>query len=342
MPRMGRLHMAGGCYHVMGRGLERRFIFRQDDDKRDFLKRLEAGLAATGIDCLAWALMSNHYHLLLRVGVTPLSGLMRKVLGGYATAYNRRHHRAGYVFQNRFKSILCDEESYLLALVRYIHLNPLRAGLVAGLSELAQYEWTGHAALLGNRPVNWQQRDSILARFGDTVQSARHRYHEFVALGVEGRTTVDYSGGGLIRSYGGWETVEKARAEHERKIGDERILGDSAFVEKALRHDCLQVEARTRYARAGWDLDGLTDAVCDWFEVDCDRIVAKGRANNLSIAKAVICYLGAKELGLKSAEIAVRLALSQSGVSAATQRGHEYCQQHGLTINALEQSRLSG
>ena len=109
------------------RGLERRWIFNDEEDKRDFLARLSDGLDVTASHCLAWAVMSNHYHLLIQVNTTPLSKLMRSLLGGYAGHYNRRHRRVGYVFQNRYKSILCDEETYFLALVRYIHLNPLKA-----------------------------------------------------------------------------------------------------------------------------------------------------------------------------------------------------------------------
>ena len=118
MPRLGGLHIPGGCYHVMGRGLERRRVFASDVDKEDFLTRLASSLASSQAECLAWSLMSNRYHLLIRVGSQPLNRLMSPLLGGYAGGYNRRHGRSGYVFQNRYKSILCDADSYLLQLVR--------------------------------------------------------------------------------------------------------------------------------------------------------------------------------------------------------------------------------
>ena len=101
------------------------------------------------MQCLAWAIMSNHYHLLMRVGAQPLSKLMSPLLGGYASNYNRRHRRSGYVFQNRYKSILFDADSYLLELVRTIHLNPIKAKILKSLSQLDRYHWTGHAGLQG-------------------------------------------------------------------------------------------------------------------------------------------------------------------------------------------------
>ena len=98
MPRIGRLHIAGGCYDLVGRGLERRYIFDGDEDKEVFIARIAQGLEDSDAVCLAWAMMSNHYHLLIRMGRQPLSELMRTLLGGYAGSYNRRHNRIGYVF----------------------------------------------------------------------------------------------------------------------------------------------------------------------------------------------------------------------------------------------------
>ena len=134
---------------MIGRGLERRNIFVQDVHKRDSLERLGISLENSDAVCFAWAVMSNHYHLLVRVGEKPLGKIMAPVLTGYATKYNRRYHRSGYVFQNRFKSILCDEDAYLLKLVCYIHLNPWKAGILTDLVSLDKYAWTGHAGLLG-------------------------------------------------------------------------------------------------------------------------------------------------------------------------------------------------
>ena len=130
MPRLGRLHIPDGCYHVMGRGLERCSIFSTIDDKEDFLNRIGAALERNDACGLAWAVMSNHYHLLIKVGANPLSKLMALLLTGYAINYNLRHNRAGYIFLSRFRSIPCDEEEYLLRLLRYIHLNPWKAGML--------------------------------------------------------------------------------------------------------------------------------------------------------------------------------------------------------------------
>jgi putative transposase len=124
---MGRLHISGGCYHVMGPGLERRNIFNKVEDKEGFLALLGLSLKKNDALCSAWAIMSNHYHLLIKVSANPLSKLMAPLLTGFAINYNRRKGRCGYVFQNHFRSILSDEDEYLLSLLRYIHLNPWKA-----------------------------------------------------------------------------------------------------------------------------------------------------------------------------------------------------------------------
>jgi len=135
----------------MARGIERRKLFRDDKDRQSFLKRLAIILEETQTQCYAWALIPNHFHLLLRTGPTPLSKVMRRLMTGYAVTFNKRHKRSGHLFQNRYKSVICEEDSYLLELIRYIHLNPLRAKLVQDLKELDKYPWTGHSTLLGKR-----------------------------------------------------------------------------------------------------------------------------------------------------------------------------------------------
>ena len=125
MPRQPRLDAPDTLHHVMVRGLERRVIFRDDADRADFVTRLGALAERGALTVYAWALLPNHAHLLVRTGSRPLARSMRSLLTGYAGAFNRRHHRAGHLFQNRYKSIVVEEEPYLLELVRYLHLNQI-------------------------------------------------------------------------------------------------------------------------------------------------------------------------------------------------------------------------
>ena len=141
MPRQARLDAPGVLQHVMARGIERRKIFWDDKDCSSFLERLAVILEETQTQCYAWALIPNHFHILLRIGITPLSKVMRRLMTGYAVTFNRWHRRAGHLFQNRYKSVVCEEDPYLLELIRYIHLNPLRAGLVKDLNELNRYPY---------------------------------------------------------------------------------------------------------------------------------------------------------------------------------------------------------
>ena len=138
MPRQARIDAPTALHHVIIRGIERSEIFSDDEDRKNFLKRLALVLTETETPCYAWVLMSNHAHFLLRTGMAPLAGVMKRVLTGYAQQYNRRHERVGHLFQNRYKSILCEEDAYCLELVRYIHLNPVRAGIVKTLEQLAR------------------------------------------------------------------------------------------------------------------------------------------------------------------------------------------------------------
>ena len=149
MPRQSRLDTPGALHHIIARGNERRKIFKDKKDCKEFLIRLGDILSGTGTSCYAWAIIPNHFHLFLRTGNFPIATIMRRLLTGYAMYFNRRHRRYGHLFQNRHKSILCQEDPYFQELVRYIHLNPLRADLVNGIGALDKYPYSGHGALMG-------------------------------------------------------------------------------------------------------------------------------------------------------------------------------------------------
>lgn len=151
MPRGARLDVPGTLHHVIVRGIEQQKIVDDEKDRDNFLSRLGTLAKETGTTVYAWALMSSHAHILLRSGAVDLPTLMRRLLAGYATSYNRRHRRYGHLFQNRYKSIVCEEDPYFKELIRYIHLNPLRAKLVDSLSKLDNYKWCGHSIVLGRR-----------------------------------------------------------------------------------------------------------------------------------------------------------------------------------------------
>ena len=173
MPRAPRLDGPGVRHPVIARGIERRRILRTDHDRADRLARLATGCRLGGASLLAWALLPNHRHALRRSGPVRLSRLLQRVLGGDAREFNRRHRRHGHPFQNRFKSIVVEDDPYLLELVRYIHLTPRRAGLVADGAALDRYPWCGHSRLMSVMPDGGQAVDEVLQRFGGQVGTAR-------------------------------------------------------------------------------------------------------------------------------------------------------------------------
>ncbi len=202
MPRRARLDAPGTLHHVIVRGIDRRRIVDDVADRKNFVERLGQLAADTETSIYAWALMTNHAHILLRSSEYGLSGFMRRLLTGYAIFYNRRHRRWGHLFQNRYKSIICDEDAYFKELVRYIHLNPLRAKMVKSLSKLERYRWSGHGALMGKIQNDWQNRDYVLKWFGQKEGAAKKAYRDYVAKGIDQGRRPELVGGGLIRSLG--------------------------------------------------------------------------------------------------------------------------------------------
>jgi len=332
MPRHKRIDVPGAVHHIIVRGLNRQDIFLVDKDRIDFLSRLKSALSQTGCRCYAWALLNNHFHLLIGTGDKPLSDLMRKLLSGYALAFNRRHGRHGYLFQNRYKSILCQEEEYLLELVRYIHLNPFRAGIAKDMDELDRYRWSGHAVLIGHCRRDWQDREEILARFNAKKREAVLSYRQFVTDGIARGRRAELTGGGLRRSAGGWEGLQELQRTGESWRGDERILGDGDFVNAVLQAAEETLTRREEFKRQGWDLQRLVDEVCGMLAVAPENLHKKGRANSLSYAKGLICYLGHTRLGLPGTELARYFEISRPSVSQAIQRGEQFAKKNKVKL----------
>ena len=355
MPRQPRLDAPGLLQHVMARGIERRKLFRDDKDRQSFLDRLAVILEETQTQCYAWALIPNHFHLLLRTGPTPLSKVMRRLMTGYAVTFNKRHKRSGHLFQNRYKSVVCEEDPYLLELIRYIHLNPLRAKLVQDLKDLDKYPWTGHTAILGRRknplmpeitdqkseisnqkspsknprnPCNPRQESSlaektiedVLLHFGETRKVARRRYHEFVKNGIDQGERPEFQGGGLVRSAGGNKAGLLGRATEEREKGDARILGSGDFVSSIIKeaNDSLDHKAQQHVS-----LDDLVTRVCSRFRITFDDLASKRRKREISQARAALCYLAVDQLDYSGEELARLLSISGRGVSDCRDRGQK-------------------
>jgi putative transposase len=333
MPRKARIDAPGALHHIICRGIAKSKIFIDEKDLLSFLKRLEKILADTNTPCYAWALMPNHFHLLLRTGIVPISTVMRRLLTGYAIYHNRRHDRQGHLFQNRYKSILCQENTYLLELVRYIHLNPLRGKLVKGFDHLDKYPYCGHSTILGNTKNSWQEIDKILGLFHDKRYLARRYYRDFVKKGIAQGKRPDLIGGGLVRSVGGWSALISMRQAKNYQKGDERILGDGDFVEQTLKAANEAMERKSALQARGIDLDKIANRVANLLEMDTAEVRASGRYRHIVKARSLFCYWAVRELDTSMASLSKMLNISIPAVSKAVARGEKIAREMNYKLS---------
>jgi hypothetical protein len=233
--------------------------------------------------------------------------MMRRLLTGYAVSFNRRHHRSGHLFQNRYKSIACDEDVYLLELVRYIHLNPVRAGKVSELDALANYPWSGHQQLLGTGVYDLASEKEVLSIFGRTQKAARKAYMQFLYDGLHEEMPCLSTGGRQTS-----QTMDTSLTEQDRY--DERILGGGMFVERILNR-VIPLEAKDM------SLEELIKLVADYYELDTEQLCWPSKVRLIADARAVVCFLGTRCFHLSGREVGERLGYTPSAVSRAAQRG---------------------
>ena len=336
MPRKARIDAVDAVQHIMARGIEGRIIFRNDSDRKDFIERLTNTLRDTTTHCLAWALMPNHFHLLLRTGSMPMETVMRRLLTGYAVSFNLKYGRQGHLFQNRYKSILCQEDVYLKELARYIHLNPLRKGIVADLKALDKYPWTGHGAVMGNISNEFQNIDYLLGLFGDNRRKSRRSYRQFIEKGVGSGRRSDLTGGGLVRSAGGWAEIKALRRAGIKVRGDTRILGDSDFVERVLADEDRLLQEKYDLQKTGFDFQAVIERVADIVKIDPQQVMAPGKQPWRVQARDLTCFWSYKKLGMTTVDIARRLSMTQSAVTKASYRGERFVRENRLELITKE------
>jgi hypothetical protein len=251
-------------------------------------------------------------------GVQGIAKFMRRLLTGYAVWYNRKYHRRGHLFQNRYKSIICEEEPYLLELVRYIHLNALRAGVVKSMEELDRYAWSGHGVLIGRRKNDWQERDYVLRQFGETKGRAVRGYRRFMGEGVAQGRRDDLVGGGLVRSLGGWSRVLSLRGKGKEKIShDVRILGGEDFVGQILKEADKRLRRQLRLGGREDAIGRVIKGLCKEEGIEEEELRNGGKRRKVSEVRSKISYRLSHEMGIPFAEIARHVGVCTSAVAKA-------------------------
>lgn len=328
MPRQPRLDVPGTLHHVMIRGIERRNIFRNRKDRKDFLDRLSYLVPETQTACYAWSFMSNHAHFLFRSGPLGIADLMKRLLTGYVISFNRRYGRSGQLFYNRYKSIICDEEAYFRELVRYIHLNPIRAGIVSTIEELNVFPYSGHSVIMGACEKPWQHSDYVLKYFSSKDGDARKLYCEYVESGLHEKNRDDLSSGTVIKSLKGWVPLGETK---ETQV-DQRILGDSDFVKTILSQSGEDYERRTLLKNKGYVPEKIAAIIAGMYGISTDDLLSKGRHAPRVEARSLYCYIMSRELGITVTQLAREIGMTPSAMTYAVERGKVIAQRKRFSL----------
>jgi putative transposase len=308
MPRKARIDHAGLTHHIMARTFNDLALFRDSADRSFYLSCVSRRIAETGFICYAWVLMDTHVHLLIRTTELPLWHLMKPLNSDYAHYYNQKYSRRGPLFSDRFKSIATQDQGYLEQLIRYIHLNPLRAGVCKTMSHLDRYPWSGHRAIMENGPNGFQEIGQVLQRFGSSPLEARKKYREFIEAGITAKD----------------DFVPSVRASNASKQGKDKrdywVIGDADFQKKILEEDALHRLTLARYQKEWISLAEVLAATARKTDIAENLILRRSKRTPHSEARMIFCYL-ARELGFPTRETGNFLGIQQAAVSNAARQG---------------------
>jgi putative transposase len=283
MPRLPRLHVPGGCYHVMLRGNHREPLFTTPAD-RDALNDIVADVIkrfGARVHCFCW--MSNHIHLLIQIADRPLGNIMQRIAMRYSRLRHRQLRTTGHLFEKRYKAKLIDANDYLFALLRYIHLNPVHANMV---TDPADYPWSSHRAYLGRESIAWLTTDFGLSLFGSTLEQARHAYATFLAQQLY---------------------ASESQLLNETHPDDARVLGGDRFIASLPLPEFIPRSVTT--------LEQLSNTICNAHNVSLDLIRSSSRQRSLTIVRLTIAQHAINERIATSREVATFLNRDPSSLS---------------------------
>jgi len=326
MPRQARLDYPGAYHHVMGRGIDGLHIFKEKSDKKDFLIRIKNLIKESSMQIYAWCLMDNHFHILYQTGRTGLATFMRQLLTGYAIHYNKKHKRRGHLFQNRYKSVVVEADEYFLPLVRYIHLNPVKAKVVS-LTKFNEYPWCGHQEIIHGGAEAVINRKEVLSFFGPTESRALAAYNDYLSEGM-GHNEDCLLGGRSIRRLGGCQEVDRRNTD-KGEVSDERILGCGDFVMNVLKR-CDQEERGDKRFK---DVDDLMERIAKFYGIKREVLV-ETKTKEVREARSIFLYAAVRYLGMDVHLAGKILKIKDSAASSGVRRGMIIERERGI-LNRL-------
>ncbi|AGL03555.1 transposase [Desulfoscipio gibsoniae] len=298
MPRQPRLHLPGAFYHVMARGNRKQYIFKEKEDYITYLRLMRHYSQRYNVEVHGYALMPNHVHMLLKMGETPLAKFMQGLQQTYTQYFNKEQQLVGHVFQGRYKSIYVDTDEYLLDLIRYIHLNPVKAGLV---DEPTKYTWSSCKSYFYN------------------VQS-------FIKTGFIKQLLAAY-GGTVIDDYQLMsESIPRPESSAEAGQFSARVLKETVEVsspEKCPRHPSMLQHS----------LEDIMDRLCLDLDVQPELVLGTGRGSRAVLARRLFAYLACRQAGHRLRDVARYLGCSE----VTTSKSVKWVEQHkGSGLNFLK------
>jgi len=298
MPRPLRLEFPNAFYHVFSRGNRRETIFKDNNDYRHFETFLLYLSENCGVKIYAWCLMPNHFHFLIQTPEANISYFMRRLLTQYAQHFNRRHQLVGHVFQGRYKAILCDKDAYLLQLVRYIHLNPIKTKKKL-VDRLEEWKWSSHRHYLGVEPAKPIDKNirEVMKLFSDTPERTTVLYSQYIMDGLR---------------VGNWTDFYKVKGQ--------KFLGEERFVERVKAMTSLSLRKRVRSLMPLRSVEELGWKVTKIFGIEEKDLRANIKTRMLSKIRKAMILIARKRYRFKSRMLAEYLNRDISAISKIVSR----------------------